>query len=160
MIDEPKEKKRNTITDTINTIASGSIIDGENKQGFFSENVKLIQKSSKNIEKAITQITDELLAVNMNGLESRMMHEKVQKFIKQLPPVNADNSFEVRWSLSELEDIVYDFINAHDLPAEFKVGIPIHDAKTKGVRFSKETKNDVTQEDLMNVEKAVKDDNL
>ena len=71
MADSPKEKKRNTITDTINTIASGSIIDGENKQGFFSENVKMIHKSSKNIEKAIDQITGELIAVNATGLESR-----------------------------------------------------------------------------------------
>jgi len=78
--------------------------------------VKLIAKSSKNIEKAIDQITNELIAVNATGHESRLMHEKVQKFIAQLPPVNADNSFEVRWSLSELEDIVYDFINAHELP--------------------------------------------
>jgi len=47
------------------------------------------------------------------------MREKVQKFIAQLPESNVDNSFEVRWSLSELEDIVYDFINAHELPPEF-----------------------------------------
>ena len=70
----------------------------------------MIAKSSKNIEKAIDQIENQLIAVNANGLESRRMHEKVQKFIAQLPPVHADNSFEVRWSLSELEDIVYDFI--------------------------------------------------
>ena len=54
-MESPKGKQRNTITDTINTIASGSelITAGENKQGFFAENVKLIAKSSKNIEKAI-----------------------------------------------------------------------------------------------------------
>ena len=52
------------------------------------------------------------------------MHERVQKFISQLPPLNNDNSFEVRWSLSELEDIVFEFINAHDLPSEFKVPLP------------------------------------
>ena len=74
--------------------------------------------------------------------------------------MNADNSFEVRWSLSELEDIVYDFINAHELPSEFKVGMPQVDSKTKGVRFSKETKQDVQKEDLMKVAKAEKDDNL
>ena len=68
------------------------------------------------------------------------MHDRVQKFIAQLPPINADNSFEVRWSLSELEDIVYDFINAHELPPEFKVGMPQVDSKTKGVHFSKDTK--------------------
>ena len=83
------------------------------------------------------------MSVNATGYESRQMHDKVQKFIAQLPPINADNSFEVRWSLSELEDIVYDFINAHELPPEFKVGMPQVDVKTKGVRFSKETKTDV-----------------
>jgi hypothetical protein len=31
-----------------------------------------------------------------------------------------DNSFEVRWSLQELENIVYDFINGQQfLPTEF-----------------------------------------
>lgn len=88
------------------------------------------------------------------------MHEKVQTFIAQLPPINHDTSFEVRWSLSELEDIVYDFINAHELPAEFKVGLPKVDNKSKVVKFSAETKNDVQKEDLMKVEKASKEDNL
>lgn len=88
------------------------------------------------------------------------MHEKVQNFIAQLPPINHDTSFEVRWSLSELEDIVYDFINAHELPPEFRVGLPKVDNKTKGVKFSADTKNDVQKEDLMKVEKASKDDNL
>ena len=120
----------------------------------------MIHKSSKNIEKAIGQIEDQLMSVNATGLESRKMHDKVQKFIAQLPPVHMDNSFEVRWSLSELEDIVYDFINAHELPPEFKVGVPKTDAKTKGVKFSKDTKQDVTKEDLMNVIKADKDDGL
>ena len=52
------------------------------------------------------------------------MHERVQRFIDELPPLNNDTSFEVRWSLSELEDIVFEFINAHDLPNEFKEGMP------------------------------------
>ena len=30
----------------------------------------------------------------------------------------------MRWSLSELEDIVFEFINAHDLPSEFKAAMP------------------------------------
>ena len=89
------------------------------------------------------------------------MHEKVQKFIAQLPEVNTDNSFEVRWSLSELEEIVFDFINAHELPPEFKVGTPKVNVKTKTVKFSKEAKQDVCEEDLMNVIKTEKkDDNL
>ena len=46
------------------------------------------------------------------------MQERVKQFIAQLPQTSVDNSFEVRWSLSELEDIVYDFINAHQLPPE------------------------------------------
>ena len=52
------------------------------------------------------------------------MHEKVQSFIDQLPPLQNDTSFEVRWSLSELEDIVFEFINAHDLHNEFKAAMP------------------------------------
>ena len=46
---------KNTISETINTIATGSeLITKEEKQGgFFSENAKLIAKSSSSIEKAI-----------------------------------------------------------------------------------------------------------
>ena len=61
-------------------------------------------------------MSGDLAIVNLNGFESRKMHEKVQAFIAQLPPLSNDTSFEVRWSLSELEDIVFEFINAHDLP--------------------------------------------
>lgn len=50
-------RKKNTISDTINTIATGSelvTLDKEGgKGGFFSENAKMIAKSSKSIEKAI-----------------------------------------------------------------------------------------------------------
>ena len=38
--------------------------------------------------------------------------------------------------------------------------MPQVDIKTKGVHFSKETKQDVQKEDLMKVAKAEKDDNL
>ena len=120
--------KKNTISDTINTIATGSelvtIDKDKDKGGFFSENANAIAKSSKSIEKAIGSISAELNLVNLNGQESRLMHERVQHFIDELPPLNNDTSFEVRWSLSELEDIVFEFINAHDLPNEFKEGMP------------------------------------
>ena len=48
-------RNKNTISETINTIATGSeLVTKEEKQnGFFSENAKLIAKSSKNIEKAV-----------------------------------------------------------------------------------------------------------
>ena len=52
--------KKNTISDTINTIATGSelvTIDKENKGGFFSENAKMIAKSSHSIEKAMEKIS-------------------------------------------------------------------------------------------------------
>ena len=120
--DLPK-KNRNTISDTINTIATGSELitkDKDDKGGFFSENAKIISKSSRSIENAIEKISSELFVVNLNANESRKIHEKVQSFIAQLPPLNNDTSFEVRWSLSELEDIVFEFINAHDLPPEFR----------------------------------------
>jgi hypothetical protein len=44
---------------TINTIAAGSelVTTEENKNGFFSENVKQIVKSRKSIEKAIDRIS-------------------------------------------------------------------------------------------------------
>ena len=52
--------KKNTISDTINTIATGSeliTMDKDNRGGFFSENAKAIQKSSRSIEKAIEKIS-------------------------------------------------------------------------------------------------------
>ena len=127
--------KKNTISDTINTIATGSelvTIDKENKGGFFSENAKMIAKSSLSIEKAMEKISKQLIVVDLNGNESRKMHEKVQSFIDQLPPLQNDTSFEVRWSLSELEDIVFEFINAHDLPNEFKAAMPWNKEGNKG----------------------------
>ena len=51
---------------TINTIASGSelVTNGDNKAGFFSENVKSIVKSKNSIEKAIEKISSQLLIYN------------------------------------------------------------------------------------------------
>jgi hypothetical protein len=63
-----KEKDaKNTISETINTIATGSelVTKGEKQAGFFSENAKLIDKASKSIEKAVSQISNELIAVDM-----------------------------------------------------------------------------------------------
>ena len=92
--------------------------------------------------------------------------------------MHQDNSFEVRWSLSELEDIVYDFINAHELPPEFLAAAqpPIQDASKgkakdgtsarqksgRGVKFDIAAKQDVCREELMKVAKVDKDkdDNL
>ena len=69
------------------------------------------------------------------------MHEKVQSFIDQLPPLQNDTSFEVRWSLSELEDIVFEFINAHDLPNEFKAAMPwTNKEEDKGGKEGKDPK--------------------
>ena len=116
---DPLKSKKNTISDTINTIATGSelvTLEKDSKGGFFSENAKIIAKNSKSIEKAIQKMSSDLQVVNLDGFESRKMHERVQAFIQQLPPLSNDTSFEVRWSLSELEDIVFEFINAHDLP--------------------------------------------
>jgi hypothetical protein len=92
------------------------------------------------------------------------MQERVKQFIAQLPPTNVDNSFEVRWSLSELEDIVYDFINAQQLPPEFQAESPINlRAASKSGKPSgknERRKRDVQKEDLMVVEKADREDNL
>lgn len=56
-----------------------------------------------------------------------------------------DNSFEVKWSLSELESIVYDFINSHDLPKEFLEPVP------GASKIPVQLKKDVSKEDLMKV---------
>jgi hypothetical protein len=62
-----------------------------------------------------------------------------------LPPLtDLDTSFEVKWSLSELENIVYDFINSNDLPREFLEPIP-------GSKNFKTPVKDVSKEDLMKV---------
>lgn len=85
----------------------------------------------------------------------------------------------MRWSLSELEDIVFEFINAHDLPSEFKVAMPWSDeakqannlkhtttanTKANAAGAQKKTlvgvKRDVDREDLMKVERSKKEDNL
>lgn len=58
-----------------------------------------------------------------------------------------DNSFEVRWSLSELENIVYDFINSNELPSEFNEPIP----GTKQPPRPESQFKDVSKEDLMKV---------
>ena len=83
--DNGKSKKphaqKNTIVDTINTIATGSVTKDEENKGFFAENAKLIAQSSRSIETAIDKISGSLFAVNLNGQESRHMHEKVQGFI-------------------------------------------------------------------------------
>ena len=59
-LEKEAKPKKNTISDTINTIATGSeliTMDKDNKGGFFSENAKMIQKSSRSIEKAIEEIS-------------------------------------------------------------------------------------------------------
>lgn len=63
--DDSKQKDKETIN-TINTIATGSelVTNGENKNGFFSENLKSIQKSKRSIEKAIEKISSQLLLYN------------------------------------------------------------------------------------------------
>ena len=61
-----------------------------------------------------------------------------------MPPLSdLDTAFEVRWSLSELENIVYDFINSNELPDEFLEPIPGTKAQS--------AKKDVSKEDLMKV---------
>lgn len=57
-LNETVKKEKETIN-TINTIATGSeaVTHGENKNGFFSENLKSIQKSKLSIEKAIEKIS-------------------------------------------------------------------------------------------------------
>jgi len=65
---------------------------------------------------------------------------KLKNFIASLPAFeDKNNSFEVKWSLSELENIVYDFVNGCTLPRELKT-----------------QSNDVEKEDLMKVKRLDK----
>ena len=75
-------------------------------------------KQQKSIQKVIDGFQKDLFLPRESQEDGRRLRE----FIASLPPIkSADNSFDVRWSLSELENIVYDFINPNGLPAEFKV---------------------------------------
>jgi hypothetical protein len=69
MVDEPPKANEKETINTINTIATGSeaMPNEENKNGFFSENLKSILKSKQRIEKAIDKISGQLLVVNQNG---------------------------------------------------------------------------------------------
>ena len=78
--DKTKVNEKETIN-TINTIASGSELvtnANENKNGFFSENLKSIIKSKNSIEKAIDKISSQLLLYNQTGKKQLAMQEKVK----------------------------------------------------------------------------------
>ena len=78
--DKAKVNEKETIN-TINTIASGSELvtnANENKNGFFSENLKSIIKSKTSIEKAIDKISSQLLLYNQTGKKQLAMQEKVK----------------------------------------------------------------------------------
>ena len=60
---EVKNAEKETIN-TINTIATGSEAISDNKNGFFSENLKSILKNKRSIEKAIEKISSQLLVYN------------------------------------------------------------------------------------------------
>lgn len=69
-----------------------------------------------------------------------------------MPPLtDLDNSFEVKWSLSELENIVYEFINSHDLPKEFFEPVPGNNDSLLNKKPGQAIKKDVSKEDLMKV---------
>lgn len=83
---EDQKKRKDGVYETINTIntiATGSelVSNGDNKNGFFSDNVKTILKSKLNIEKAIEKISSQLLLYNQNGKDQRAIQERVKKFI-------------------------------------------------------------------------------
>jgi len=53
---------------------------------------------------------------------------KLKNFIASLPPFeDQDTSFDLKWNLSDLENIVYDFVNGCTLPKEFKT--QLHDVE-------------------------------
>jgi hypothetical protein len=65
--EETKRKNDKETINTINTIATGSEAISDNKNGFFSENLKSIMKSKHSIEKAIEKISSQLLVYNHKG---------------------------------------------------------------------------------------------
>lgn len=78
--EEVKNADKETIN-TINTIATGSEAVSDNKNGFFSENLKSILKTKRSIEKAIDKISSQLLVYNQTGKKQVAMQEQVKKFI-------------------------------------------------------------------------------
>lgn len=75
-----KGNEKETIN-TINTIATGSEAVSDDKNGFFSENLKSILKSKTSIEKAIERISGQLLVYNQSGKKQVAMQERVKAFI-------------------------------------------------------------------------------
>ena len=75
VLKDNKRANRNTISDTINTIATGSELitaGSADKKGFFSENITQIAKASSKIDKMLTQITKDLVIVNSRALSGQV----------------------------------------------------------------------------------------
>lgn len=140
---EPPSKQKDGLNTIVTDQSEFATIQQQN--GFFSENIKQIFKQKHSIQRTLDQLNKGLFLPN----KEKDSCNKLRKFIASLPPIaDLDNSFEVRWSLSELENIVYDFINRHDLPKEFHEPVP-----GSPLKFQK----DVCKEDLMKVVKFDKD---
>ena len=89
------------------------------KDGFFAENFRSLLKAQREIEEVVELLNRDQQSTNKAFSRQRAT---LNEFLRELQSqTNLDNSFEVRWSLQELENIVYDFVNGRQgLPNEFK----------------------------------------
>ncbi|CDW71107.1 UNKNOWN [Stylonychia lemnae] len=109
------------LRDIQNSINNDSMINLSNVEGFFQENFKQMVKSQRQIEQVVETL------IKDSDIQQRKFEKQksaFESFLKELQhqQVNqsVDNSFEVRWSLQELENIVYDFLHFNALPLEFQ----------------------------------------
>eukprot|EP00347_Sterkiella_histriomuscorum_P009490 403341014 len=91
-------------------------------EGFFAENFRQLFKSQKEIENIVEQLNKD------SGIKQKKLNQQRQAldiFLKELGQqqqnLSVDNSFEVRWSLQELENIVYEFLHFNCMPREFNL---------------------------------------
>lgn len=93
--------------------------DKASKDGFFADNFRSLLKAQREIEEVV-----ELLNRDQQSTTKAFSRQRstLNEFLRELQSqTHLDNSFEVRWSLQELENIVYDFVNGRQgLPNEFK----------------------------------------
>jgi len=112
-------------------------------EGFFAENLRTLLRS----QKQLTQVVDEISTHSSVQEKAMKKHKRaLDMFLQELHQQQLnqsvhDNSFEVRWSLQELENIVYDFVNYRQVPREFQAAMPL----------------EVRKEDILKVQKADKD---
>lgn len=124
-------------------VKSVDVTVSQEADGFFNENIKSILESKRTINDIITQIQKEQ---DSKAQEYNKRKGQLQEFLEEMKvsqQSSVDNSFEVRWSLQELENIVYDFVNFH-------IATPSETSNDKAPRL------EALKEDVMRVQKRDK----